>query len=118
MLEHANWQTQLYCRKNGRSLRSPSHFERRYFLARQYPNPPAMQIDPNKKYAAILHTVKGDIKIELFAAQAPVTVNNFVFLARDGFYNETTFQRVIGGFMVQRRDPTPTCTCDPGFRFN
>jgi cyclophilin family peptidyl-prolyl cis-trans isomerase len=77
-----------------------------------------MQINPSKKYAAILHTVKGDIKIELFAAQAPVTVNNFVFLARDGFYNETTFHRVIGGFMVQGGDPTGTGTGGPGYRFN
>jgi peptidyl-prolyl cis-trans isomerase B (cyclophilin B) len=77
-----------------------------------------MQINPSKKYAAILHTVKGDIKIELFAAQAPVTVNNFVFLARDGFYNETTFHRVIGGFMVQGGDPTGTGMGGPGYRFN
>lgn len=87
-------------------------------MAKQYPNPPAIQIDPNKKYGAILHTVKGDIKIELFAAQAPVTVNNFVFLARDGFYNETTFHRVIGGFMVQGGDPTGTGMGGPGYRFN
>ena len=87
-------------------------------MARQYPNPPAMQINQNKKYIAILHTVKGDIKIELFAAQAPITVNNFVFLARDGFYNETTFHRVIGGFMVQGGDPTATGTGGPGYRFN
>jgi len=77
-----------------------------------------MQINQNKKYIAILHTVKGDIKIELFAAQAPITVNNFVFLARDGFYNETTFHRVIGGFMVQGGDPTATGTGGPGYRFN
>jgi cyclophilin family peptidyl-prolyl cis-trans isomerase len=87
-------------------------------LAKQYANPPAMQIDPKRKYAAVLHTVKGDIKIELLAAQAPVTVNNFVFLARDGFYNGTTFHRVIGGFMVQGGDPTGTGSGGPGYRFN
>ncbi|MBE3558481.1 MAG: peptidylprolyl isomerase [Ktedonobacteraceae bacterium] len=77
-----------------------------------------MQIDPNKKYMAVLHTSKGDIRINLFASQAPVTVNNFVFLARDGFYNNTTFHRVIAGFMVQGGDPTGTGTGGPGYKFN
>lgn len=87
-------------------------------MAKQYPNPPALQIDPKKKYTAILHTVKGDIKVELLAAQAPITVNNFVFLAREGFYNDTTFHRVIGGFMAQAGDPTGTGTGGPGYRFD
>jgi cyclophilin family peptidyl-prolyl cis-trans isomerase len=77
-----------------------------------------MQIDPKKKYTAILHTDKGDITVDLFAAQAPITVNNFVFLAREGFYNNTTFHRVIGGFMAQAGDPTGTGTGGPGYRFN
>ena len=77
-----------------------------------------MQIDPAKKYTAVMHTAKGDISIELFAAQAPITVNNFVFLAREGFYNNTTFHRVIGGFMVQGGDPTGTGTGGPGYKFN
>ena len=67
------------------------------FLAKQYSAPPEMQIDPKKTYKAIFHTDKGDITVDLFAAQAPATVNNFVFLARDGFYNNTTFHRVIYG---------------------
>jgi cyclophilin family peptidyl-prolyl cis-trans isomerase len=87
-------------------------------LAKQYSAPPAMQIDPNKKYVAILHTARGDITVDLFASQAPVTVNNFVFLAREGFYNGTTFHRVIGGFMAQGGDPTGTGTGGPGYRFN
>jgi len=87
-------------------------------LAKQYSAPPAMQIDPKKKYTAILHTDKGDITVDLFAAKAPATVNNFVFLARDGFYNNTTFHRVIGGFMAQAGDPTGTGTGGPGYRFN
>lgn len=87
-------------------------------MAKQYSAPPAMQIDPKKKYTAILHTDKGDITVDLFAAQAPITVNNFVFLARDGFYNNTTFHRVIGGFMAQAGDPTGTGTGGPGYRFN
>jgi cyclophilin family peptidyl-prolyl cis-trans isomerase len=87
-------------------------------VSKQYTNPPAMQIDPSKKYRAILHTEKGDIQIELFAAQAPVTVNNFVFLAREGYYNGTTFHRVIGGFMAQGGDPTGTGRGGPGYSFN
>jgi len=87
-------------------------------LAKQYSAPPAMQIDPSKKYTAILHTSRGDITVDLFAKQAPATVNNFVFLARDGFYNNTTFHRVIGGFMAQAGDPTGTGTGGPGYRFN
>ena len=86
-------------------------------MPKQYPSAPALQIDPKKKYTAIFHTGKGDIQIELFAAQAPITVNNFVFLAREGFYNNTTFHRVIGGFMVQGGDPTATGTGGPGYKF-
>jgi len=74
-----------------------------------------MQIDPKKQYTAILHTDKGDIQVELLAAQAPKTVNNFVFLAREGFYNGTTFHRVIRGFMVQGGDPKGTGTGGPGY---
>jgi cyclophilin family peptidyl-prolyl cis-trans isomerase len=87
-------------------------------VAKQYRSAPALQIDPHKKYTAIMHTGKGDIQIELFAAQAPVTVNNFVFLAREGFYNDTTFHRVIGGFMAQAGDPTATGTGGPGYKFD
>lgn len=76
-----------------------------------------MQIDPSKKYTAIMHTSRGDLQIELFASKAPVTVNNFVFLAREGFYNGTTFHRVIKGFMVQGGDPTGTGSGGPGYKF-
>jgi cyclophilin family peptidyl-prolyl cis-trans isomerase len=86
-------------------------------MAKQYSKAPEMQIDPAKQYTAIMHTDKGDIQIELFAAQAPRTVNNFVFLAREGFYNGTTFHRVIGGFMAQGGDPTGTGTGGPGYKF-
>ncbi|HLV99577.1 MAG TPA: peptidylprolyl isomerase [Ktedonobacterales bacterium] len=86
-------------------------------MPKQYNRPPEMQIDPTKQYRAIMHTDKGDIQIELFAAQAPKTVNNFVFLAREGFYNGTTFHRVIGGFMAQGGDPTGTGTGGPGYKF-
>jgi cyclophilin family peptidyl-prolyl cis-trans isomerase len=77
-----------------------------------------MQIDPNKDYAAIFHTQRGDFTVQLFAKEAPITVNNFVTLARDGFYNGTTFHRVIKGFMAQGGDPTGTGTGGPGYKFN
>ena len=73
---------------------------------------------PTKKYVATFHTGAGDFQVELFAAQAPVTVNNFVFLARDGFYDNTTFHRVIPGFMAQGGDPLGTGTGGPGYKFN
>ena len=86
-------------------------------MAKQYPRPPQMQIDPNKRYFATFHTNRGDFTAELFARQAPVTVNNFVFLARDGFYDGVTFHRVIKGFMAQGGDPTGTGTGGPGYKF-
>ena len=79
--------------------------------------PPAMEIDPAKKYSAILHTEKGDITVELYAKDTPNMVNNFVFLARQGFYNGTTFHRVIGGFMAQGGDPTGSGSGGPGYAF-
>jgi cyclophilin family peptidyl-prolyl cis-trans isomerase len=87
-------------------------------VAKQYREAPAMQIDPSKHYTALMHTEKGDIEIELFAREAPITVNNFVFLAREGFYNNTTFHRVIGGFMAQGGDPEGSGRGGPGYRFN
>jgi cyclophilin family peptidyl-prolyl cis-trans isomerase len=86
-------------------------------MAKQYSQPPAMVIDPNKKYSAVFHTNKGDFTVELFAKDAPVTVNNFVFLARDHFYDGVTFHRVIRGFMAQGGDPTGTGTGGPGYKF-
>jgi cyclophilin family peptidyl-prolyl cis-trans isomerase len=77
-----------------------------------------MQIDPAKSYQAIFHTSRGDFTVDLFAQQAPVTVNNFVFLARDGFYDGTTFHRVLKDFMAQGGDPTGTGTGGPGYQWN
>ena len=82
-----------------------------------YSEPPAMIIDAAKKYSATIETSKGTLKLDLFAADVPVTVNNFVFLARDGFNNNTTFHRVIPGFMAQGGDPTGTGAGGPGYRF-
>jgi cyclophilin family peptidyl-prolyl cis-trans isomerase len=85
--------------------------------ARSYSAPPEMQIDPSKTYVATFETERGDIVVELFAAKAPNTVNNFCFLAREGFYDNTTFHRVIPDFMAQGGDPTGTGTGGPGYRF-
>jgi cyclophilin family peptidyl-prolyl cis-trans isomerase len=74
-----------------------------------------MQIDVSKSYTATLHTVKGDIVIELLPQAAPVTVNNFVFLARKGYYDGVTFHRDLPGFMAQGGDPTGTGTGGPGY---
>ena len=87
-------------------------------MAKQYSAPPQMRIDPSKHYLATFHTNRGDFSVQLFAKEAPVTVNNFVFLAREGFYDGTTFHRVIKGFMAQGGDPTGTGTGGPGYRFN
>ncbi len=84
---------------------------------KQWTTPPAMQIDPAKKYTAALHTEKGDIVLELFADKAPRTVNNFVFLARQGFYDGVIFHRVIADFMAQSGDPTGRGSGGPGYRF-
>jgi peptidyl-prolyl cis-trans isomerase B (cyclophilin B) len=86
-------------------------------MSKQYSAPPATVIDANKKYTATLTTSRGDIVCELFAKDAPKTVNNFVFLARDNFYDGTVFHRVIADFMIQGGDPTGTGRGGPGYRF-
>ncbi len=87
---------------------------------KQWSSPPPMTIDPNKQYQAIMETDKGTITLDLFAKDAPRTVNNFVFLAREGFYDGTTFHRVIKEpqpFMAQGGDPTGAGTGGPGYQF-
>ena len=86
-------------------------------MSKSYPSAPAMTIDPKKSYSATLKTTKGDVVIDLFADKAPKTVNNFVFLAREGFYNGVTFHRVIKNFMVQGGDPTGSGSGGPGYKF-
>jgi peptidyl-prolyl cis-trans isomerase B (cyclophilin B) len=86
-------------------------------MSKQYSAPPAMAIDPNKKYVATFDTSRGQIVCELFAKDAPKTVNNFVFLAREKFYDGTVFHRVIGDFMIQGGDPTGTGRGGPGYKF-
>jgi cyclophilin family peptidyl-prolyl cis-trans isomerase len=86
-------------------------------MAKKYSAAPPMVVDPKKSYEATIKTGKGDIVIQLLAGSAPVTVNNFVFLAREGFYDGVTFHRVIPGFMAQTGDPTGTGTGGPGYTF-
>ena len=86
-------------------------------MAKQYSSPPAMVIDPNKRYKATFRTEVGDFEVELYADKAPKTVNNFVFLAREGYYDDTTFHRVIRNFMAQGGDPAGTGTGGPGYKF-
>src|ERR671916_532971 len=83
---------------------------------KQYPRAPEMALDPKKDYFATFHTARGPIRVKLYAQEAPITVNNFVFLAREGFYDGTTFHRVIKGFMAQGGDPTGTGTGGPGYK--
>jgi cyclophilin family peptidyl-prolyl cis-trans isomerase len=83
---------------------------------RTYDRPPEMALDLDKDYHANLVTEKGTVRIRLFAREAPETVNNFVFLAREGYFDGTTFHRVIEGFMAQGGDPTGTGTGGPGYR--
>jgi peptidyl-prolyl cis-trans isomerase B (cyclophilin B) len=87
-------------------------------MAKQYSQAPAMSIDANKKYSATFDTSKGKIVCDLFPKDAPTTVNNFIFLAREKFYDGTKFHRVIPNFMVQGGDPTATGSGGPGYRFN
>ena len=83
----------------------------------QWAAPPAMSIDPTKTYHATLRTTYGDITVELYPSEVPVTVNNFVFLARQGFYDGVAFHRVVREFMIQGGDPTGTGRGGPGYRF-
>src|SRR5580693_2519388 len=86
-------------------------------MSQQYSNAPTMAIDPAKKYTATFQTSRGEIVCELFAKDAPKTVNNFVFLAKEKFYNGTVFHRVLADFMIQGGDPTGSGRGGPGYRF-
>ncbi len=86
-------------------------------MTKRYSTPPALVIDPKKTYKAAFSTEVGDFVVELYADRAPKTVNNFVFLSREGFYNDVTFHRVIAGFMAQGGDPTGTGMGGPGYKF-
>ena len=83
----------------------------------KYSSPPAMTIDGDKSYAATLHTNHGDVEIALYPSSAPKAVNNFVFLARAGFYDNVIFHRVVPGFVIQGGDPAGTGRGGPGYQF-
>jgi peptidyl-prolyl cis-trans isomerase B (cyclophilin B) len=85
---------------------------------KHFQTPPTMEIDRDRIYSATITTSRGPIVVDFFTKDAPVTVNNFIFLARNGFYNGTTFHRVIADFMVQGGDPTGTGTGGPGYKFD
>src|SRR5215217_6636921 len=86
-------------------------------VGKSYSAPPPMSIDPNKTYTAVIKTSLGEMTAELYPKDAPNTVNNFVFLAKEGFYNGVIFHRIIKEFMVQTGDPTGTGRGGPGYRF-
>lgn len=87
-------------------------------LGKQYAQAPAMRVDPAKTYMATLETNKGTITVEFFPGDAPNTVNNFVCLAEDGYFDETPFHRIVKGFVIQGGDPTGTGSGGPGYKFN
>jgi peptidyl-prolyl cis-trans isomerase B (cyclophilin B) len=84
---------------------------------KQWKTPPEMQIDANKTYLVKMETTKGLIELELYPEYAPKTVNNFVFLVREGYYDEVKFHRVINNFVIQGGDPTGTGAGGPGYKF-
>lgn len=86
-------------------------------MTKQWESPPAMVIDPEKTYQVALQTNRGDILLELYPEHAPKTVNNFVFLTKEGFYDGVSFHRVIDNFVIQGGDPTGTGRGGPGYRF-
>jgi peptidyl-prolyl cis-trans isomerase B (cyclophilin B) len=87
------------------------------FMAMQWSSAPEMTVDPDKNYQATIETNKGNIILDLYPQYAPKTVNNFVFLANQDFYDDVTFHRVISNFMIQGGDPTGTGRGGPGYRF-
>jgi peptidyl-prolyl cis-trans isomerase B (cyclophilin B) len=86
-------------------------------MAIKWETPPALTINVDQVYIVKMETTKGDIQLELYPEHAPKTVNNFVFLVNEAFYDGITFHRVIANFMIQGGDPTGTGTSGPGYKF-
>ena len=86
-------------------------------MAKHYASPPDFALQADTSYSAILHTNHGDISIDFLADRSPLTVNNFVTLARDGYYDGVVFHRVVPGFVIQGGDPTGTGRGGPGYEF-
>ena len=107
---HNDWTPEVRLnREDAESLESP--IEPKYHI------PPPLTIDPDQRYTATMHTSAGAVVFELFPKEAPNTVNSFVFLAREGFYDGVIFHRIIKGFMIQGGDPTGTGAGGPGYQF-
>jgi cyclophilin family peptidyl-prolyl cis-trans isomerase len=87
------------------------------WVGNRYSQAPKLSIDQNKTYTATMSTTKGSITIDLFADKAPLTVNNFIFLAKEGFYDDILFHRVINNFVIQSGDPSATGQGGPGYAF-
>ena len=103
---------------SNQSTKMPAAKEKELPKPKQYSGPPAMTIDPEGNYTAVFEMQNGSgFRVELYSKEAPVTVNSFVFLARDGYYDGVTFHRVIPGFMAQGGDPTGTGAGGPGYSF-
>ena len=102
---------------NAPNLRTPTTMVLNGRSIKQWSAPPPMLIDPSAPYTAVINTTAGAITVELQAQQTPITVNNFVFLAREGFYNNVIFHRTLPEFMIQSGDPTGTGGGHPGYRF-
>ena len=86
-------------------------------MAKKYSSPPDLAIELDAEYSATLHTSLGDITIEFLAAEAPITTNNFLFLAKEGYYDGVIFHRIVPGFVIQGGDPTGTGSGGPGYTF-
>ena len=94
-----------------------THQQNEKLMSAKWSKPPELSIDTNQSYFATIKTSQGDIRLELYPQHAPRTVNNFVFLASEGFYDGVTFHRVINNFMIQGGDPTGTGRGGPGYTF-
>jgi len=108
----------VYQKKDAKLRNRKIHIMEEYNMSKmKWHSPPEMQIDTNKSYTATVDTDKGLIELELYAQHAPKTVNNFVFLAKEGFYDGVSFHRVIPDFVIQGGDPTGTGMGGPGYKF-
>ena len=109
--------TSVYIHSLRPMVAAPHCYEKGKPVAEQYSSPPELSIDTAADYSATLHTTLGDITIDLRSSQSPVAVNNFLFLAGEGFYDDVIFHRIVPGFVIQGGDPTGTGRGGPGYKF-
>ena len=103
--------------ENEQATSETKTYDRGDVMKNEYSSPPEMTVSKDKEYFAKISTTEGDITVQLFVDEVPVTVNNFVFLAREGFYTDVKFHRVVKDFMIQGGDPTGTGAGGPGYSF-